>query len=535
MPRPIALILLFVAAALSSCGGSSGDEAPQAPVEVSLSGNLGTLRQGDALELTWRAQSAQACTASGAWSGAKALSGTQSVTVDSFGAVTFTLACTSGSSSATSSVTVSVEQTVATSNVQPTTETQTSLPNVATVTVAPATFAASTQSEVRRTDTGSSLLLFQEIAPLFSAANPNTYQVKIRFGSTRPERVVRARVVLPSEFRSQLGAQGEARLFYLLETTTESETLRSFEPLPQRGLADTEFLDVELAPYAFYLAADGNYEATVLLAQTPTRSATTSSTGTKSALAASSSTFRCEGYSINRPVDSSFVVSSSFGVRVDPVSGVESSFHSGTDFDVPIGTDVLAAADGTIVYADHGSEAGGAGFFVVVRHNAGGATRYLHLTPDSSLPVGSDVRAGDVIAKSGNTGRSTGPHLHFEFSPSGREFAFDGRIDPEPCFGRIATGSFTISDNGSLADDAFEVSLNGRLLCTTAIGASNNCAIGTLRSGDHSLEVHALIAPDNIGTYEIVVTTLGMLVDGTSSVEGRIPRGARATHTLTVE
>lgn len=200
MSRLGALPLLLVVGALSSCGGSGRDEAPQAPVELSLNGNLGALRQGDSLVLTWRAQNAQACTAGGAWSGSKPVLGTQSIIVNSFGTSTYSLTCTTGSSSATSSVTVSVEQTVATSSVQPTVETVISLPSIATVTVLPGTFSSVTQAEIRQTQSSNSVVLFQEVASLFSAANPNTYQVKIKFGNARPMTVVRARVNLPLNF-----------------------------------------------------------------------------------------------------------------------------------------------------------------------------------------------------------------------------------------------------------------------------------------------------------------------------------------------
>ena len=75
-------------------------------------------------------------------------------------------------------------------------------------------------------------------------------------------------------------------------------------------------------------------------------------------------------------------------------------------------------------------------------------------------------------------------------------------IYPEPCIDQNVSGSITVRDNGFLADDAFSVSLDGLIVCVTAIGASNTCGIGNLRSGTATLTLVAVIAPDNVGTYE---------------------------------
>lgn len=96
--------------------------------------------------------------------------------------------------------------------------------------------------------------------------------------------------------------------------------------------------------------------------------------------------------------------------------------HAGQDIAVPIGTPVRAAKDGTVVFA---GEASGYGIAVYVEHDGGVVTRYAHL---SRLDVrrGQQVRRGQRIAASGNTGRSTGPHLHFELRVA------DRAVDPLP-------------------------------------------------------------------------------------------------------
>nr|WP_279589359.1 M23 family metallopeptidase [Rhizomicrobium electricum] len=86
--------------------------------------------------------------------------------------------------------------------------------------------------------------------------------------------------------------------------------------------------------------------------------------------------------------------------------------HKGVDFGVPIGTPVMAAGAGTIAFIGWSN---GYGRFVKINHGSGYATAYGHLsrfTP--GLHVGSKVRQAQIIAYSGNTGMSTGPHLHYE-------------------------------------------------------------------------------------------------------------------------
>lgn len=90
--------------------------------------------------------------------------------------------------------------------------------------------------------------------------------------------------------------------------------------------------------------------------------------------------------------------------------------HAGLDFGVPVGTPVLAAADGVVAYA--GWIEGGYGNLVEIKHADGAITRYGH-NSSVSVKVGEKVKQGQVIASSGSTGFSTGPHVHFEIRPNG--------------------------------------------------------------------------------------------------------------------
>ncbi|MDR6833759.1 MULTISPECIES: M23 family metallopeptidase [unclassified Sphingopyxis] len=108
------------------------------------------------------------------------------------------------------------------------------------------------------------------------------------------------------------------------------------------------------------------------------------------------------------------MMSSGFGYRSDPFTGA-GAMHAGLDFRGPIGTPILAAAPGRVSFVGTKS---GYGNVVEVDHGQGIMTRYAHLSGFTSK-VGSQVAAGQQIAKMGSTGRSTGSHLHFEVRLNG--------------------------------------------------------------------------------------------------------------------
>ena len=104
-------------------------------------------------------------------------------------------------------------------------------------------------------------------------------------------------------------------------------------------------------------------------------------------------------------------ISSPFGNRIHPILGYQIQ-HKGVDFPAPLGTPVPAGADGEILRIGRN---GGYGKYIQIKHNETYSTAYGHLNgykPD--LKVGSKVRKGEIIGYVGNTGRSTGPHLHYE-------------------------------------------------------------------------------------------------------------------------
>lgn len=116
-----------------------------------------------------------------------------------------------------------------------------------------------------------------------------------------------------------------------------------------------------------------------------------------------------------RPVNTGYI-SSGFGSRVDPFTGGE-EFHEGIDFAAPQGTGIRAVAAGVVTWA---GPRGGYGNMVQIDHGNGYATRYGHAFRVLAH-VGETVQRGDVIALVGDTGRSTGPHVHFEVLRNGHE------------------------------------------------------------------------------------------------------------------
>jgi len=103
---------------------------------------------------------------------------------------------------------------------------------------------------------------------------------------------------------------------------------------------------------------------------------------------------------------------SGYGVRSDPFSR-EGAYHTGLDITAPIGTRVAATADGIVVQAGMGAGYGGYGKLVVIQHGNGYQTYFGHLSRVMVMP-GQAVRQGDVIGEVGMSGRTTGPHLHYE-------------------------------------------------------------------------------------------------------------------------
>ncbi len=115
-----------------------------------------------------------------------------------------------------------------------------------------------------------------------------------------------------------------------------------------------------------------------------------------------------------------YTITSQFGFREDPFDKSETKFHHGVDFSAPIGTPVKAANYGKVIFAD---ENGGYGLVVIILHSNSIMSLYAHLD-EISVSEGDYVRKNTTIGTVGESGRATGPHLHFEIREN------DEAIDP---------------------------------------------------------------------------------------------------------
>lgn len=121
-----------------------------------------------------------------------------------------------------------------------------------------------------------------------------------------------------------------------------------------------------------------------------------------------------ERYLAGRPVASGWL-SSQYGKRIDPFHG-RTAWHKGVDFAGKEGADILAVASGVVVWS---GERYGFGLLVEINHGNGFVTRYAH-NKKNNVKIGDVVTKGQVIAQMGSSGRSTGPHVHFEVLKNGQ-------------------------------------------------------------------------------------------------------------------
>jgi len=112
---------------------------------------------------------------------------------------------------------------------------------------------------------------------------------------------------------------------------------------------------------------------------------------------------------VRKPLDGEIDLMSGFGIRQDPFTG-SPAMHTGLDLHGKPGDAVHASADGTVTAAGW---SGGYGCVVDIDHGSGLSTRYAHLSA-LDVQLGQRIKAGQIVGRLGSTGRSTGPHLHYE-------------------------------------------------------------------------------------------------------------------------
>lgn len=124
-------------------------------------------------------------------------------------------------------------------------------------------------------------------------------------------------------------------------------------------------------------------------------------------------------------------MASGYGMRIDPIYGT-AKMHTGMDFSAPIGTPVYATADGVVKSTERNY--GGYGNCINIDHGYNMTTKYAHLSKFRVLP-GQHVKRGDIIGEVGTSGKSTGPHLHYEVRvkdiPQNPAYYYHGDLTPE--------------------------------------------------------------------------------------------------------
>ncbi|AOL93199.1 Murein DD-endopeptidase MepM, murein hydrolase activator NlpD [Porphyrobacter sp. LM 6] len=218
-----------------------------------------------------------------------------------------------------------------------------------------------------------------------------------------------------SSLRLPSAAAALAALLYTVPLSASSKAAEASLPLPDPGEALTTPADSDYSPITIdapvgrvqlaragdalgerrYEARSGNPGAVIVtFARTPARR-----TGTGAVIG---------GFPTGLPLGGARLTSG-FGYRFHPLSGRYQP-HAGVDLAAPTGTPVIATADGVV---DVAGWSGGYGLLVAVNHGGAVETRYGHLSGVAVAP-GESVKKGQVIGYVGSTGRSTGPHLHYE-------------------------------------------------------------------------------------------------------------------------
>jgi murein DD-endopeptidase MepM/ murein hydrolase activator NlpD len=405
---------------------------------------------------------------------------------------------------------------------------------------------------------------YDATAFMFGATTRSPYEIRVNTGPQSPLQPVVARLTVPSELLELLDGSSEIQVLAQVFQDGGEEVIDSFELFESIFDPSSQTVEVELPPAAFTnrRRVDESYEAVILLVVTPTGvgqapAVLRSGVGVINAedpidlppdgilsfgasraplLLAAASDGTCQGSTLGAPLDGTLEVTSEFNGNT----------HFGTDYRAN-GANVRSMADGVVerVGFDErpltkpdprsGKLVKGWGRYVVVRHVDGSRSLYAHLeVSGTAVTEGATVSRGDLLAISDNSGGSEAPHLHVEYAPNGKIYERASKADPNACIGRTINGSITVRDNGSLADDAFLVAINGLTVCQTAIGASNTCAVGNLRPGTATLALTVVIAPDDIGTFEVTLANGITFSDGTTSRSGSPPQGATVAFTIVI-
>lgn len=244
------------------------------------------------------------------------------------------------------------------------------------------------------------------------------YQVTISTGSRQPRGLeIFLSLRIPDDWVPSPANQSAFPVM-LLESRSDLDVRHSFEHIVSVERFHIGWLDMSLPMAAFIKNDQGTYVATLSLVLNDTPPPTPG---------------QC--FPLLAPLGE-LDLRADTGFWTDPTTG-EARWHAGNDYAAPLGTDILAPADGVVAYS--GALDADTGNMLLIRH-ARGWTQYLHMLEPSLLRANDPVIRGQIIGKVGSSGNSSAPHLHFEFKSRSLQ-----RLDPSICYilGGTWNGSYS--------------------------------------------------------------------------------------------
>ncbi|NLA15152.1 MAG: M23 family metallopeptidase, partial [Bacteroidales bacterium] len=264
---------------------------------------------------------------------------------------------------------------------------------------------------------------FDELTGLYQASDRMSSFIKISSETLPSNDAMTITVKVPSDFLSKIPSNHGIALYAQVYQDSGEEILDVFEQLTASFDEKTKTISTSIPRSVFTnKRATTFYDANFVIAAIPKRTSTKTKAGGL-----------CIG-PIGKPLEIVEVTSPYSPMRI--LDGVAKP-HLGVDLRCSVGTLVYAVDDGYVVDVKTQVEEGtgrviGYGKYLFIKHTNGSSTLYAHLS-DIIVKRGAWVKKGQTIALSGNTGTTTGPHLHFEYVPYGEIVQSDKRIDPMLC------------------------------------------------------------------------------------------------------
>jgi murein DD-endopeptidase MepM/ murein hydrolase activator NlpD len=439
--------------ALAACSDSPTDEPPPVLNSVAITPANAELRAvGDSVRLAATAVDQNGDPMAGhtfQWTS----SDTTLATVDATGMVrariagTVTVTAETGGKSATASITLALQQTATVPASGGTLE----VGGAGRVVVPSGAFAAPQAVNMEVTHAPETETDYTVTGETYHAGPRVRNEVRVRTGSTLPLADLNVEMVVPTAFAATLPSTHRPQLFIEFLQSEGEEILDDFVPVPSTYDAASGILRAALPPAAFthWRRTDQTYEAIVVVGSVPVAQSQLAVQPRALRLPPSQAeTSTCTRDALGRPLDQLQVTSAYTGTG-----------HKGVDLRADTGTAVYASREGTVekIGFDErplpkpdprsGKMVKGWGRYVRIRHADGSSTLYAHLTENSTahLQAGAAIAAGAQVARSGNTGGSSGPHLHLEYvRPDGAQFnptpCIAARIDITPASSLIGMG-----------------------------------------------------------------------------------------------